>query len=78
MTNAVGINPSPHEIERQLERILADEDCARQAQPAKLLAFVVKHTLAGEKITEKLLREHACQFSRSVGARPLGRLFLFA
>ncbi len=52
-----GANPSRHEIEWQLERILADEVIASHPQPAKLLAFIVGRALGGEEITEKLIRE---------------------
>lgn len=58
MANAEGITPSRHEVERQLERILADNVTASYPQPAKLLKFIVERTLAGEEITEKLIREY--------------------
>lgn len=58
MANAEGITPSRHEVERQLERLLADDVIASFPQPAKLLGFIVARTLDGEEITEKLIREH--------------------
>jgi tetratricopeptide (TPR) repeat protein len=54
---SIGVSPARHEVERQLDRILADEVIASHPQPAKLLDFIVKRTLAGEEITEKLIRE---------------------
>src|SRR5579863_8389138 len=54
---AIGIHPARHEIERQLDRILADEVVASYPQPSKLLKFIVERTLKGDEITEKLIRE---------------------
>jgi tetratricopeptide (TPR) repeat protein len=54
---SIGVNPARFEIERQLDRILADEVVASHPQPAKLLDFIVTRTLAGEEITEKRIRE---------------------
>jgi tetratricopeptide (TPR) repeat protein len=51
------IHPTRHEVERQLDRILADAVIASHAQPAKLLAFIVRRALEGEEITEQLIRE---------------------
>jgi tetratricopeptide (TPR) repeat protein len=50
-------NPARHEVERQLERILADDVIASHPQPSKLLDFIVRRTLNHEEITEKLIRE---------------------
>jgi tetratricopeptide (TPR) repeat protein len=57
MANAEGIIPARHEVERQLERLLADAVIGSHPQPAKLLAFIVGRSLDGGEVTEKLIRE---------------------
>jgi tetratricopeptide (TPR) repeat protein len=58
MANAEGIHPARYEVERQLERVLADEIVASNPQPAKLLAFIVRRVLDGDDVTEKSIREY--------------------
>ena len=58
MANTGSFTPSKHEVERQLDLLLADEDIASHPQAAKLLKFIVEKTLEGEEITEKLIRAH--------------------
>jgi hypothetical protein len=49
--------PMRHEVERQLDRLLADERIASHPQPAKLLAFIVRRALNGHDVTEHVIRE---------------------
>lgn len=55
--NAEGVSPARHEVERQLDRMFADEVIASHPQAAKLLAFIVHRALEGEEITEELIRQ---------------------
>jgi tetratricopeptide (TPR) repeat protein len=49
--------PMRYEVERQLDRILADAVIASHPQPAKLLAFIVRRALGGDDVTEHVIRE---------------------
>ena len=52
MANAQGMKPSRHEVERQLDRLLADEVIASNQNPAKALRYIVGRALGGHKVTE--------------------------
>ncbi len=56
MAHAYGVHPARREVERQLERILADEVVASHAVPAKLLAYIVNRALDGLEVTEAYIR----------------------
>jgi len=55
MANAEGVNPARHEIERQLERMLAHPLFEARAKQARIFAFLVKGALTRRKIDEKAL-----------------------
>ncbi|MGJ5813596.1 tetratricopeptide repeat protein [Paludibaculum fermentans] len=57
MANAEGVNPSRHEVERQLDRLLADDVIASNPNPAKVLRYIVERALGGHKIAELNLLE---------------------
>jgi len=57
--------PMRHEVERQLERILADMVVASHPQPAKLLAFIVHRALDGHDVTEQVIREMSFPIRRT-------------
>jgi hypothetical protein len=50
-------SPMRHEVERQLDRILADVVVESHPQPAKVLAFIVRRALDGQDVTEHVIRE---------------------
>lgn len=56
MAHAEGVHPARREVERQLERILADEVVASHAVPAKLLAYIVNRALDGLEVAEEDIR----------------------
>jgi tetratricopeptide (TPR) repeat protein len=53
MANAEGVNPSRHEIELQLERMLAHPLFEARAKQARIFAFLVNNALGGKQIDEK-------------------------
>jgi tetratricopeptide (TPR) repeat protein len=55
MANADGINPGKHEVERQLDRMLAHPLFKARAKQAAIFKFLVKGFLGGKKIDEKAL-----------------------
>ena len=55
MANAEGVNPSRHEIELQLERMLAHPLFQSREQQADIFAFLVEGFLADKKIDELAL-----------------------
>jgi len=57
MESQAGSNPMPHEVRRQLQKMLASDMFAARPRQADLFAFVVKQALAGREITEKRIRE---------------------
>lgn len=56
MAHAQDVHPSRREVERQLERILADEAVSSHAIPADLLAYIVGRALDGLEVTEAITR----------------------
>jgi len=57
MANAEGINPARHEIERQLERMLAHPLFAGSLKKSQVFAFLVRSALDGLKIDQKDIQE---------------------
>jgi tetratricopeptide (TPR) repeat protein len=55
MANADGVNPGKHEVERQLDRMLAHPLFKARAKQARIFKFLVKSFLGGKKIDEKAL-----------------------
>jgi tetratricopeptide (TPR) repeat protein len=52
MANADGINPGRHEVERQLDRMLAHPLFRARERQAEIFAFLVKNALNGKQIEE--------------------------
>ncbi|HTR34978.1 MAG TPA: hypothetical protein VMH80_03700 [Bryobacteraceae bacterium] len=52
MANAEGLRPSREEVERQLDRLLADEMVASNQNSAKVLKYIVERALDGQNVTE--------------------------
>ena len=52
MTNAEGLRPSRDEVERQLDRLLADEVIASNQNSAKVLRYIVERAVRRQKVTE--------------------------
>jgi tetratricopeptide (TPR) repeat protein len=52
MANAEGLRPSREEVERQLDRLLADEVIASNQNSAKVLKYIVKRALRRRTVTE--------------------------
>ena len=57
MANAEGVNPSRHEIELQLERMLAHPHVRAKKLQSEILGFLVGSALEGKKVTELTLFE---------------------
>ena len=55
MANAEGITPSRHEVERQLERMLADPLFLARPKQAAIFEYLVKSALDGAEVNEKTL-----------------------
>ena len=52
MTNAEGVNPARHEIELQLERMLAHPNFLAREIQARIFAFLVRSALNRKRVTE--------------------------
>jgi len=65
MANAQGMKPSRPEIERQLDRLLADEVIASAPNSVNVLKYIVEHALDGQQVTEFDLLKGV--FKRDVG-----------
>ena len=52
MANAEGVNPGRHEVERQLDRMLAHPLFRAREKQAKIFAFLVRNALDGKQVEE--------------------------